>query len=263
MIDSHCHLNFESLYKDFDNIISRAKKNDIKCILSINTDPKDFDDHYKLIRDYQSIYLTFGIHPDTVNAQNILNSEEIYNFTKFEKVIGIGETGLDFYHSTENKSDQYKSFEYHIESSYKSGLPLIIHQRNSENEIIEFLNNFQKFKPLKVIFHCFTGTEKLIKFCLDNEFYISLSGIITFKNAEILRNTVKSFPLDYLLVETDSPFLSPSPLRGKNNEPSFIKHTYDYLSEFYEISKEEFIKITDDNFYKLFSKSIRYNEISK
>ena len=198
MIDSHCHLFFDSLINDFDSIISRAKKNNISAILSINTNPIDFESHYRLINTYNSLFISNGQHPENVNFSNIPSADYLKSFCKNEKVIGIGETGLDFYHSTENKKEQYKSFENHIEACLETKLPLIIHQRNSENEIIDILNYHQKRKKLNVVFHCFTGSSKLRNFCLDNNFYISLSGIVTFKNAEDLRKIIQPVPLNLI-----------------------------------------------------------------
>ena len=262
MIDSHCHLNFDSLSINIDTLIANAINNNIKSILSINTNPNDFDNHYKIIEKFKSVFISYGLHPEHVSNNKIIDFNEIIKNCSKNLVIGIGETGLDFYHSIEFKKEQYDVFEQHIEASYRTNLPLIIHQRNSEKEIIEFLNQFQKIKPLNIVFHCFTGTEKLKNFCLDNDFYISLSGIITFKNAEQLRNVIKDVPLSSILIETDSPFLTPTPFRGKTNEPSFVKFIGEYLASFYNISIDEISKTTDDNFYKLFSKAIRYNEIS-
>ena len=263
MIDSHCHLNFESIQKDILNVISNAKKNNIKSILSINTNPNDFESHYELIKKYNSIFISYGLHPQEVNDNNLILSKTILEYTKIDKVIGIGETGLDFYHSIKFKKEQYKVFHEHIEASISSNLPLIIHQRNSENEIIEVLNQYIKNHNLKIVFHCFTGSDKLKKFCIDNNFYISISGIITFNNANDLRNNIRDMPIDLLLIETDSPFLSPEPMRGKKNEPSYVKFVAEYLADFYDMPIKTFIKYTDDNFYKLFSKAIRYNEISQ
>ena len=263
MIDSHCHLFFDSLKNDFDNIILRSIENNITAILSINTDPENFENHYKLINKYKSLYISYGLHPENVKFDNIPTIKDLQFFCKYDRVIGIGETGLDFYRSLENKDYQYKSFENHIECSYETNLPVIIHQRNSENEIIDIINYYNKKKPLKIVFHCFTGSVKLKNFCLDNNFYISLSGIITFKNAIKLRENISNFPLDKILVETDSPFLAPTPLRGKTNEPSYVKYIGEFVSNIFNISIEDFTKTTDNNFYKLFSKAIRYNQISK
>ena len=262
MIDSHCHLNFDSLTNDFNLIIQRAKENKIKSILSINTNPDEFESHYQLIKKHQSLFISYGLHPANVNAFNVSLIDKIKLYYKYAEVIGIGETGLDFYHSNEYRSEQFKSFEKHIEYSYEANLPLIIHQRNSEKEIMEVLNHYQKSKPLNIVFHCFTGTSKLRNFCLENNFFISLSGIITFKNAQKLREVIRCVPLKSILIETDSPFLAPMPFRGKRNEPSHVKYIGKYLSNFFNTSFEEISSVTDNNFYKLFSKAIQYNEIS-
>ena len=262
MIDSHCHLNFNSIKNNISNIVNNAKNNKITAILSINTNPNEFLEHYNLINSYKSVFITYGLHPENVSKNISINKNLIISNTHLDKVIGIGETGLDFYHSVEYKKEQYINFEEHIEASIESGLPLIIHQRNSENEIIDVLKNYQKNFPLKVVFHCFTGSNILKNLCLDNDYMISLSGIVTFKNAYDLRTVIKDIPLSSLLIETDSPFLAPTPFRGKLNEPAFVIYIAKYLSEFYNISLSSFINKIDNNFYKLFSKAIRYNEIS-
>ena len=263
MIDSHCHLFFDSLKNNFLQIIERAIENNITAILSINTEMDNFDAHYDLIKNYKSIFISCGQHPENVTEKNIVSTENIIlNCNKHKKVIGIGETGIDLYHSSNNIKSQYKSFENHIEASYETSLPLIIHQWNSENEIMDVLKNYQKNRPLNVVFHCFTGTKKLRNFCIDNNYYISISGIITFKNANELRSVIKSVPLYLLMCETDSPFLSPVPYRGKTNEPSYVNYVYKYLANFYNLSIEELTKKTDNNFYSLFKKAIHYKEIS-
>jgi len=261
MIDSHCHLNFESIKNNFSSIIENAKKNHVTSILSINIDPDQFDDHYNLIKDYNSVYLSYGLHPENVTNKKLITKNLISQHSKNDKVIGIGETGLDFYHSTEFKKEQFQVFEEHIEASIETNLPLIIHQRNSENEIMDVLNSYQKNNNLRVVFHCFTGTDKLKNFCLDRNYYLSMSGIVTFKNANELRETIKDIPLSSILIETDSPFLSPAPLRGRLNEPANVQLIAGYLSNFYQMPFNEVVKITDDNFYNLFTKAIKYNEI--
>ena len=254
MIDSHCHLNFPSIRGDIKNVLDRSEANGVTKILSINTNPKEYDDHLNLIKNFDNIYISYGIHPEEINDNSNLLFDDIENKMKNSRLIAIGETGLDFFHSIENKKKQSEIFESHIEASKVFDLPIIIHQRNSEKEIIEILNKY-KNDNLKIVFHCFTGSKKLLEFCDQNNYYISLSGIVTFKNANLLRETIKNAPLDYLLIETDSPFLSPTPMRGKTNEPSFVKFTADYLANFYSIKNESFYKLTDNNFYKLFSRA--------
>jgi len=262
LIDSHCHLLFDSLKNSISKIIERAIKNNITAILSINTKMKDFESHYKLIDDYKSVFISCGHHPENVSNNNIISGEDIiFTCNNNEKVIGIGETGIDLYYTSDHIKSQYKSFENHIEACIETKLPLIIHQRNSENEIIDILSNYKNYS-LPLVMHCFTGSKKLRDFCIDSNYYISLSGIITFNNADNLREVIKNIPLNLLLIETDSPFLSPVPMRGKTNEPSFVRHTGEFLSKFFDISVLEFETITDNNFYNLFSKAIRYKEIS-
>ena len=258
MIDSHCHLNFNELAENFHNIINNSKLNNITSILSINTDPEDFEDHLNLIKNYNSVYLSYGLHPDKVDTFNQIQLQNFDIASKNEKVIGIGETGIDLYHSQNHLKEQTQVFETHIEASIKHSLPLIIHQRNSEKEIVDILKNY-KSNNLKLIFHCFTGSNQLLNFCLENNYYISISGIITFKNASSLRDIIKDAPLDSILIETDSPFLAPEPMRGKVNEPSFVKYTAEYLAKFFKLSLEEFEKITDNNFFNLFTKAKRDN----
>ena len=258
MIDSHCHLNFEALSKDLSNIVKRSIDNGVTHLLSINTNPKDFQTHLDLISDFNNIFISYGIHPEGINNDTIFSFEEIEKVIKNPRLIAFGETGLDFYHSIEYKNKQFEIFEAHIEASKIYDIPLIIHQRNSEVEIIEVLNKF-KNDNLKLVFHCFTGSKKLLEFCIENNYYISLSGIITFKNAGSLREIIVNASLDHLLIETDSPFLAPVPMRGKSNEPSFVKFTGEFLAEFYSMSKENFFELTNNNFYKLFSRAKRDN----
>ena len=253
MIDSHCHLNFPTLRKDLKNIIERCKNNDVTKLLTINTKPIEFDEHLSLIKDFDNIYISYGIHPQEVNHESYLSFDDIEKKIINPKLIGIGETGLDFYHSIEFQNKQLEIFELHIKASKVFDLPIIIHQRNSEKEIIDILKKYKNDK-LKIVFHCFTGSKELLEFCLENKYYISLSGIVTFKNANSLRDTLKNASLDYLILETDSPYLAPMPMRGKDNEPSFVKFTANYLADYYSIDREAFFKLTDNNFYKLFSR---------
>ena len=253
MIDSHCHLNFESLKNDLPYVLSRCKKNGISKLLTINTKPEEFEDHINLIKEYENIYISYGIHPQEVTNKTVFSIDHVESKLKNAQLIGLGETGLDFFHSDQYKINQIEIFKSHIEASKKFNLPLIIHQRNSEKEIIKILSNYKK-DNLKLVFHCFTGTKDLLNFCIESNYYISLSGIVTFKNAEPLRDVIKNASLDFLLIETDSPYLAPVPMRGKNNEPSFVKYTGEFLANFFNISNEDFYNLTDNNFYKLFSR---------
>tara|TARA_B100000035_G_scaffold314485_1_gene330912 strand:+ start:1034 stop:1789 length:756 start_codon:yes stop_codon:yes gene_type:complete len=251
MIDSHCHLDHEPLFDDLENIIKRSKDVGITKILTICTTLKSFKNIIEIVKKDKIIFGTFGIHPHETNENQVTKNIIKHNINNNDKIIGIGETGLDFYYNNSDKKVQLKSFEEHIKASIDMNIPLIVHSRNAEKETYDILNHFNDSK-LKILMHCFTGSkefsEKLLKF---NSFF-SASGIITFKNSIDLQNTFKSLPLERLLIETDSPYLAPVPNRGKKNEPSFIKHTAKKLAELKEISFEKLIGKTSQNFNKLF-----------
>ena len=252
MIDSHCHLDHEPLFSDLSNIIKRSKDVGIEKLLTISTSFDSFSKIKEIVKQDEIIYGTIGIHPHESEKDIIKLDEIIKNFQENDKIIGIGETGLDFYYNNSDKEKQISSFIRHIEASIKTKAPLIIHSRNAEKETYDILNDY-KDKNLKILMHCFTGSKKFSEKLLMLNAYFSASGIITFKNANELQDTFKSLPLDKILIETDSPFLAPVPNRGKKNEPSFIDFTATKLAEIKEISKSKLIKITTNNFNKLFS----------
>ena len=251
MIDSHCHLDHEPLSNNLERIILRSKSIGIEKLLTICTTKNGYDNILKIVQLDPMIYGTFGIHPHESSNDVLEKTEIIDKFNQSEKIIGIGETGLDFYYNNSKKDDQIKSFKKHIEASIDLNVPLIVHSRSAEDETFNILKNYDK-KNLKIIMHCFTGSyefaEKLFKY---NTFF-SASGIITFNNSIELQNTFKKIPLERLLIETDSPFLSPVPLRGKKNEPSFIEHTLQKLAIIKNVDHKELDVITSKNFNNLF-----------
>jgi TatD DNase family protein len=253
MIDSHCHLDHEPLLNNLNEIIQRSKDVGIKKLLTICTTLDSFDKIIEIVKKDEMIFGTFGIHPHETK-DNIVTSDVIVNKTLTnQKIIGIGETGLDFYYNHSDKKQQIKSFEHHIEASIKLNFPLIVHSRSAENETFEILNQYKK-KNLKILMHCFTGSYLFAKKLLKLNTFFSASGIITFKNSLDLQETFKMIPTDKLLIETDSPFLAPVPKRGKKNEPSFIKFTAQKLAEIKKINNFEIIDFTTKNFNKLFFK---------
>ena len=253
IIDSHCHLDYSNLYDELDDVIKRAKYNDVKYLLTICTTLESFERIKLIINKYENVYGTFGIHPHETKKFKDVDSKFILNFQRGnKKIIGIGETGLDFYYNYSEKEIQKKSFIEHINAASELNIPIIVHSRNAENETYEILNSARKHYDLKVLIHCFTGSKEFAKKLLDINCYISVSGIITFKNSTELVDTVSSIPIEKLLVETDSPYLAPLPYRGKPNEPSYIIHTIEKLSQIKNISKEEVITNTTNNFKKLF-----------
>ena len=252
MIDSHCHLDHEPLFTNLHEVVLNSKKEGVEKILTICTTKQSFKNILKIVETDKIIYGTFGIHPHET-SNNILSSEEITKPIKQNnKIIGVGETGLDFYYNNSDKDSQIKSFVNHIEASLDLEIPLIVHSRNAEHETFELLNKYNQKKKMKILMHCFTGSKNFAKKILSLDAFFSASGIITFKNSLELQLTFKVIPSDRLLIETDSPFLAPAPMRGKKNEPSYIKYTLEKLSEIKNIDKYELDKITTNNFNRLF-----------
>ena len=251
MIDSHCHLDHEPLLSDLTNVIQRSKDAGIEKLLTISTSFESFNRIRDIVNQDEIIYGTIGIHPHETDKDTITTNEIVNSLNKYPKIIGIGETGLDFYYENSERKKQINSFIEHIEASLKTNVPLIIHSRDAEKETFEILNEY-KNKDLKILMHCFTGSFEFAKKLINLNSFFSASGIITFKNSLELQNTFKSLPLERILIETDSPFLAPVPNRGKKNEPSFIDFTAAKLAMIKDVPKEDLIKITTKNFNNLF-----------
>tara|TARA_S200000501_G_C20774596_1_gene722107 strand:+ start:380 stop:1138 length:759 start_codon:yes stop_codon:yes gene_type:complete len=252
MIDSHCHLDHEPLFNDLDNIIKRSKEVGIEKLLTICTTLDSFVKIKQLVKKDDIIYGTYGIHPHEAKNDKVNTKLIIDEINQNKKIIGIGETGLDFYYNFSDEKDQIKSFEEHINASIELNIPLIIHSRNAEKQMLEIFNHY-KNHDLKILMHCFTGSKKFAKSLLDLNAYFSASGIITFKNSVDLQETFKSIPLEKTLIETDSPYLAPVPNRGKKNEPSFVKYTAKKLADIKEIPLSDLVSNTTSNFNRLFS----------
>ena len=251
MIDSHCHLDHEPLKSDLSNIIKRSKDVGIEKLLTISTSVESFQKIKNIINEDEIIFGTIGIHPHETDNNEISIDYIVKNFEENPKIIGIGETGLDFYYNNSDKEKQIKSFKKHIEASIKTNSPLIVHSRNAEDETFEILNKYQGEK-LKILMHCFTGSKNSAEKLLKLNAFFSASGIITFKNSIDLQETFKILPLEKILIETDSPYLAPVPNRGKKNEPSFLSYTAQKLADIKDLSKQEITKITTKNFNNLF-----------
>jgi len=251
MIDSHCHLDHEPLLSNINDVLKRSKDIGIKILLTICTTLESFNNIKNILTIDKIIYGTFGIHPHETDNDNISKNIIVENIKKNSKLIGIGETGLDFYYNHSKKNKQIDSFKIHIEAALETNLPIIVHSRSAEDETFNILSKYKHEKP-KILMHCFTGSYNFYKKMEELNSFFSASGIITFNNSQDLQNTFLKIPNNKLLVETDSPFLSPVPMRGEKNEPSFIKYTIKKLAEIKNINMSEMINITTDNFNKLF-----------
>ena len=251
MIDSHCHLDHEPLLSDLSNVLKRSKHVGIKKLLTISTSFESFSRIKDIVNKDEIIYGTVGIHPHESNTNIITKNEIVKSLKENTKIIGIGETGLDYYYNNSDKEKQINSFKTHIEAAIECDVPIIVHSRNAEDDTFKILNEYKEHNP-KILMHCFTASKKFSEKLLTLNSYFSASGIITFKNSVDLQETFRSLPIDKVLIETDSPYLAPVPNRGKKNEPSFIDFTANKLSEIKEISKLELIDKTTDNFNRLF-----------
>ena len=253
MIDSHCHLDREPLISNLNQVLTRAKDVGLEKLLTICTTSSGYINILDIVSKDPMIYGTFGIHPHETKNYLIEKDEIVKKVRMNSKIIGVGETGLDFYYNNSDKDTQLKSFQNHIEAAMDLNIPLIIHSRNAENETYDILKkNYQK--NLKILMHCFTGSTDFALNLVPLNAYFSASGIITFKKSTELQETFKKIPENKLLIETDSPFLSPEPNRGKKNEPSFIKFTAQKLANLRNIEVDKLILLTTNNFNTLFSK---------
>lgn len=255
LIDSHCHLNYPEYQKGLDSYLKRAQANGVEFFLTICTELDKFPEVLNIAQNFDNIFCSVGTHPHESKLATAVNAQTIVDLTAAEKVIGIGECGLDYYYNHSNADEQTKVFQTHLEAAHQSGLPIIIHTREAEQITLEMLREAQVTKPVTGVLHCFTGSQELAKKALDLGFYISISGIVTFKNAHHLREIVAWLPEDRLLIETDAPFLAPIPHRGQPNEPAFLKYTAQFIADIRQISLEKLGQTTTANFFNLFQKA--------
>ena len=257
IVDSHCHLNYGTMMEDMPGVMARAKEAGVETMLAINARLSEYDAVLALAEKYDHVFATVGSHPHEAEKEPDVQASELIEKAQHKKVIGIGESGLDFYYEYAPRDLQEANFRAHITASRETGLPLIVHARDADEECIAILRDEMGKGTFPAVIHCFTASRAFAEACLDLGFYISISGIVTFNSAKELQETAKIIPLDRLLIETDAPYLSPVPKRGKPNEPSYVKFTAQFMSELLEIPYQQLAKATTDNFYKLFAKASR------
>lgn len=256
-IDSHCHLDFEDFDDDRADVLARAKQAGVDMMVTISTKITEAEKIIALAESNEALVCSVGIHPHEAGREPETSAEQLVEMASHEKVVGIGETGLDYFYEHSPRDAQQRNFRAHIEACRISRLPLIVHARDADQDTADILEDEMGKGDYPGLIHCFTAGPELAKRALDIGFYISISGIATFKNASDLRETIKSVPLERLLIETDAPFLAPVPHRGKRNEPSFVTDTAATLAELKGVSTEELARMTTDNFFNLFSKANR------
>ncbi len=254
LIDSHCHLNFDNFAGELENVVARARDAGVRCMLTICTKLSEFEKLIEITESFDEIFCSVGVHPHEVVTEGIPELKKLIEFTQHPKVVGVGETGLDYFYDNSPKDLQRESFKLHIRAAQETNLPVIVHSRDADQDTGDILESFYNQKSFLGVLHCFTAGAGLAWRAIDLGLYISLSGIITFNNATGLREIVKSLPLDRLLVETDSPYLAPVPMRGKRNEPAFVRYTNYRLAECLSRGELEISDITTQNFFNLFKK---------
>ena len=257
LVDSHCHLEFPDFAPEIDAVMARAKDAGVEVCLSIGTKLETFPRVRETAARFDNVWCSVGVHPHEADKEPLTSAAPLIALTKDPKVVGIGETGLDYYYDHSVRAAQATNFRAHIDAARQTNLPLIVHTRDAEDDTIAILREEMAAGAFSGVLHCFTGTQALADAALDLGFYISASGIMTFKNAEALRAVLKGVPLDRLLVETDSPYLAPIPHRGKRNEPSFVAYTARALAELKGVAFEELAAATSENFFRLFTKVAR------
>ena len=255
LIDSHCHLNYDGLAERQDEVLATARERGVEGFLNISTREREWGAIVATAERNPDVWASVGVHPHEADAHPDLGAAALVEASGHPKVIAIGECGLDYYYDKSDRAAQRERFEAHIEAARETGLPLVIHTRDAEQDTADILTSAVREGGVTGVLHCFTGSADLARKGLDLGFLVSLSGIVTFKNAADLQETAKWIPQDMLLVETDSPFLAPVPNRGKTCEPAFVADTAAFVAELRGEDREELGEATTANFFRLFGKA--------
>ncbi len=256
LVDSHCHLEFPDFAADQDGVIGRARAAGIGHFLTICTRVRRFDEILRVAEANDDVSCSLGTHPHSAEEETDVTTDELVRLAQHPKVVAIGETGLDYYYDNSPRDLQQEAFRRHLRAAIALDLPVIVHTRDADGDTARILREEGQGTGLKGVIHCFSSSPQLAADALDLGFYISFSGILTFKKAEELRETARSVPADKMLVETDAPFLAPIPMRGKRNEPAFVVHTAKVLGEIHGLDAEALADRTTRNFFTLFSKAV-------
>ncbi|HVI04776.1 MAG TPA: TatD family hydrolase [Sphingomicrobium sp.] len=255
LIDSHCHLNYEGLAERQSQVLANARAQGVSGFLNISTRQREWNDIVALAEREPDVWASIGVHPHEADAHPDLDAATLVEAAEHPRVIAVGECGLDYYYDKSDRTAQRGRFQAHIDAARETSLPLVVHTREAELDTAEILSAAVREGSVAGVFHCFTGSAELARKGLDLGFYISLSGIVTFKNAQDLQQTAKWLPKDRILVETDSPFLAPVPHRGQKCEPAFVADTARFVADLRSEDADQFAETTTGNFFKLFKKA--------
>lgn len=257
IVDSHCHLDYEGLAEHLPEVVTRAEAQGVGFMLSISSRVRSFDRVLAIAESFPSVYCTVGTHPHNAHEELDIPVSELVRLAQHPKVVGIGEAGLDYHYDNSPRDAQMQGFRNHIAAARESNLPLVIHTREAEEDTARVLTEEMEKGPFKAVLHCFTSRQWLAETSVQLGLLVSFSGILTYKNAEDLRATACILPADRLLVETDAPFLSPIPFRGKMNEPAYVAKTLEHLASLRGVSRDQMALQTSDNFFRYFDKIMK------
>lgn len=257
LVDHHCHLDFPDFTPERDAIVARAASAGVTTLVTISTKVRNFDTYRAIAEAYPRVFFSVGTHPHQAHEELDVPVSEIIEKSHHPKCVAIGEAGLDYFYDKSPRDAQRQGLLNHIEAARQTGLPLVIHARDADNDMAEILETEMAKGKFSAVLHCYTGGAGLARRAVALGLYVSASGVITFKKSEDLRAVFASVPLDRLLVETDAPFLAPGPHRGKRNEPAFVVHTAATLAEVKGVSRDVLASATTENFYRLYSKATR------
>ena len=255
LADSHCHLNYKGLAEEQQAVLERARARGVTAMLNIATRESEWDEVLATAQREPDVWATVGIHPHEADQHPHVDTARLVARARHPRVVGIGESGLDYFYDHSDRSRQQASFRAHIAAAREAAVPIVVHTRDAEEDTAAALRDELAKGPFAGVIHCFTGTKGFADIAIELGFYISISGIVTFKSARDLQETVKGVPLDRLLVETDAPFLAPVPHRGKTGEPAFVADTADFLAQLRGEPVERLQAVTAENFHTLFSKT--------
>jgi len=263
LIDSHCHLDFPDLQSRLPEVLAAAGAAGIGRMVTISTHVARFETYRALAEAHENVFFTVGTHPHNAGAEPDIPAEVLVRLSAHPKCIAIGEAGLDYHYDKSPRDVQQRVFRTHIEAARETGLPLVIHARNADEDMIGILSEEMGRGRFHAVLHCFSSGEKLAQVGVELGLYVSFSGILTFRNSEEIRRIAASVPRDRLLIETDAPYLAPVPFRGKTNEPAYVAHTAHVLAEVIGVTDREIAQITTANFYRLFSKAAALDEAQR
>jgi TatD DNase family protein len=255
IVDSHCHLDFDGMAESLEATLERAQAAGVGLMVSISSRVSRIETLRGIAEQHSGVYFTVGTHPHNAHEELETTADDLMRLSQHPKCIGIGEVGLDYHYEFSSRSAQEKGFRTHIEAARRTGLPLVIHSREAEDDTIDILRDEMAAGTFRPLLHCFTSKARLAEAAVSMGGYVSFSGILTYKSADDIRATAKALPLDRILVETDTPYLAPVPFRGKPNEPAFVVKTLEVLAEIRNMSLGDMAKVTTDNFFRLFSKA--------